>query len=348
MAKITYPQLGNYSIAISYLLSKILDDEVVVPPPITTKTAEIGSKYSPDFICTPFKYTLGTLIEGLELGADTLIQMGGGCRYGYYHELQNQILSDLGYSFKLINLVNGGKFISIKSLLNDYGLNIKKSKILKYFFITKKMIYYIDKIEDYIRKNRCYELEKDSFNNLEKEMLDRFFKCKGYFHLRKMYKYYFKRFKKLPRKKVERIIKVGLIGELYTLMEPYANYNIEQLLNDRGISVTRFTNVTYLMFKKKKAVRRYLKKIFIKYRMGADALDNIYHTKWLCEKKFDGIIHIKSSFCTPEIGAMPIIESICQEYDIPLIFFTMDMNTSETGIKTRIEAFCDMLEMRNL
>lgn len=348
MAKITYPQLGNYSTAIYYLLSNILDDEVIAPPPITSKTSEIGTKHSPDFVCTPFKYTLGTLIEGIELGADTLLQMGGGCRYGYYHELQNQILKDLGYSFKLINLVNGGNFISIKELLNNYGLHVKKSKVLKYFMITKKMIIYIDKIENYIRKNRCYELEKDSFNNLEKEMLDRFSKCKGYFHLMKMYRYYYKRFKCLPIKKTNRIIKVGVIGELYTLMEPYANYNIEQLLSDRGISVTRFTNVTYLVFKKKKAVKKYLKNIFIKYRMGADALDNIYHTKWLCENNYDGIIHIKSSFCTPEIGSMPIIESVAGEYDVPAIFFSMDMNTSETGIKTRIEAFCDMLEMRNL
>ena len=348
MAKITYPQLGNYSIPAHYLLSNVLNDEVIIPPPITSKTTEIGTKYSPDFVCTPFKYTLGTMIEGLELGADTLLQMGGGCRYGYYHELQNQILKDLGYSFKLINLVNGGTPISIKELFNDYGLHIKKMKFFKYFLITKKMIIYMDKIDDYIRKNRCYEVEKDSFDNLLKEMLDRFSKCIGYFHLIKLYKYYYKRFKKLPIKKEEKILKIGIIGELYTLMEPYANYNIEKLLNDRGISVTRFTNVTYLLFKKKKAVKKYLKNIFIKYRMGADALDNIYYTKYLCENDYDGIIHIKSSFCTPEIGSMPIIESLGQKYDVPIIFFSMDMNTSETGIKTRIEAFCDMLEMRNL
>ena len=80
--------------------------------------------------------------------------------------------------------------------------------------------------------------------------------------------------------------------------------------------------------------------------MGADAADNIGRAKYLCENGYDGIIHIKSSFCTPEIGAMPIINKICNEYNVPVIFFSFDSNTSEVGIKTRIEAFYDMIEMR--
>ena len=69
-------------------------------------------------------------------------------------------------------------------------------------------------------------------------------------------------------------------------------------------------------------------------------------SKYLCLKNYDGIIHIKSSFCTPEIGAMPVINKVCNDYDVPVIFFSFDANTSEVGIKTRIEAFYDMIEMR--
>ena len=80
--------------------------------------------------------------------------------------------------------------------------------------------------------------------------------------------------------------------------------------------------------------------------MGAYAADNIARTKYLCEEGYDGIIHIKSAFCTPEIGAMPIINKIANEYEVPVLFFSFDANTSETGVKTRLEAFYDMLEMR--
>ena len=346
MARISYPVMGNYSVAAYYLLSNVLDDEVIKPPDITKKTVEIGTRYSPEFVCSPFKYTLGTLMESLELGADTLLQMGGGCRYGYYHELQEKVLKDMGFSFKLINLVSGGRSIPLKSLLNDYGLHVKKISFPRYFFITKKMISYIDCIEDYIRKHRCCEKNKGAFDSLERKMLDDFANSKGYFSLRKLYKKYDQEFKNIELDETIRPLKVGLVGELYTLMEPGSNHNIEAMLSEKGVSITRYINVTYLLFKKKRSIKRYLKNFFIKYPMGADALDNIYHTKYFCENGYDGIIHIKSSFCTPEISAMPIIESLGQQYDVPIIFFSMDMNTSKTGVQTRIDAFCDMLEMR--
>ena len=105
--KVGFPQVGNYSIPARFLFSNILDCEVLIAPNITNKTIDLGVKYSPEFVCTPFKYTLGTILEVIEMGADVVVQLGGGCRYGYYHELQRAIVSDLGYNVKFINLVKG-------------------------------------------------------------------------------------------------------------------------------------------------------------------------------------------------------------------------------------------------
>lgn len=131
-------------------------------------------------------------------------------------------------------------------------------------------------------------------------------------------------------------------------MEPYANYFLEMELAKMNIEIKRFTNVYYLLFLKKKKVKRNIKyvKEYVKYKMGADATDNVIRAKYLCEKKYDGIIHIKSSFCTPEIAAMPVINKVCRDYNVPIMYFSFDSNTSEVGIKTRLEAFYDMLEMR--
>ena len=102
-------------------------------------------------------------------------------------------------------------------------------------------------------------------------------------------------------------------------MEPFANNNLELILEKNGIEIKRFTNVTYLLFQKGKKSKKYLKKLNnIKYKMGADASDNIYYTKYLIDNKYDGIIHIKSSFCTPEIGSMGIINKMCEENDMPV------------------------------
>lgn len=110
--------MGNYYIPASYFFKHAFNVNVLKSPKITSKTIELGSKNSPDFVCAPFKYTLGTMIEGLEKGADVLLQMGGGCRYGYYSELQEKILKDLGYEFTLINFVTAGK-IDIKNIYKE-------------------------------------------------------------------------------------------------------------------------------------------------------------------------------------------------------------------------------------
>lgn len=117
MNKISFPHIGNYYIPISYLIKKITKQEVIIPPKITKKTIELGSKYSPDLVCAPFKYNLGNYIESLEKGANILLQAGGGCRYGYYGELQEKILSDLNYKFEFINFMENNP-VSIKKYIN--------------------------------------------------------------------------------------------------------------------------------------------------------------------------------------------------------------------------------------
>ena len=88
MSKVGFPHIGNYYVPATYLFSKILHCEIISAPRISQKTIDLGVKYSPSFVCTPFKYALGTMLEVIDEGADIVVQLGGGCRYGYYHELQ--------------------------------------------------------------------------------------------------------------------------------------------------------------------------------------------------------------------------------------------------------------------
>ncbi len=351
MTKISFPHMGSYYIPATYFFKNITNCEIIKTPKITNKTIELGNKYSPEFVCTPFKYTIGSLIESLEYESDILIQAGGGCKYGYYSELQEKILKDLGYKFKFISFVSCGKN-NIKKIYKDLKTIDKEISIIKtiyYLFITIKMVKYMDIIDNYIRENIGFEINKNEFINLNNKMLDEFKNIKNYFHLKKTYKKYLKMFKNIKIKKPNKIIKIGIIGELYTIMEPFSNYNLEYLLARHNVSIKRFTNVHYLLFEKGKYIKKNLKKVsnYIKYTLGADGADNVIRTKYLCENKYDGIIHIKASFCTPEIGAMTIINKICKDYKVPIIFLTMDSNTSEVGLVTRIEALIDMIEMRN-
>ncbi|MBR3898263.1 MAG: 2-hydroxyacyl-CoA dehydratase [Bacilli bacterium] len=349
MYNIAFPQMGDYCVPAYFLLSNILDANIIKAPKITNKTIELGFKYSPDFVCTPFKYTLGTMIECLDMGADTLIQYGGGCRYGYYAELQEKILNDLGYDFKMINLVIEGRINlrRINKLLKQIDSKYSKIKSIYYSFITLKMIKYMDEIDDFIRENVGFEVVKGSFEKLKEEMLIKFGNVKSYHELKIIYRYFLNKFKCVKVYKPDDRLRIGIIGELYTLMEPFSNYYIEKELAKNNIEVKRFTNVDYLFLRKSKRMKKYLKNNpYVKYSMGADASDNVANCQYLCENGYDGIIHIKSSFCTPEIGVMQVISKIAESYDVPIMFFSFDGQSSETGFKTRLEAFYDMLEMR--
>lgn len=346
---IAFPIMGNYHVPAYYLFSKITSHKIIKTPLITTNTIELGSKYSPDFVCTPFKYTLGSFIECLDMGANVLIQMGGGCRYGYYYELQEKILKDLGYEFKYYNLVSKGHtdIKLIYQIIKDIDPNFKLIKGLYYLLITRYMIKYMDYIEDYIRRNKAYEIKQGSLDKIYNEMLKEIVKVNSIFKINSVFRNYKRKILGVKINKPKNNIRIAIIGELFTLMEPFANYNIEDTLIKMGVEVKRFTNVNYLLFEKKRKNKKYLKKLNnIKYKMGADAMDNIYYTKYLIDNKYDGIIHIKSSFCTPEIGSMSIINKMCEENNMPVLFMSMDTNTSKVGIETRLEAFYDMIEMR--
>lgn len=347
---ISFPHLGNYYIPIRYLLKHLTKHKIMSAPPITKKTIELGNKYSPDFVCIPFKYNLGNFIEALDNGANILIQAGGGCRYGYYSEVQEQILKDLGYHFEFYNLTGDDHF-TFRYLYKTFKkLNPKINifKFIHYLLMTLLMIYCMDKIDEYIRENIGFELIKNSFEQLQKNMFQDFVKINNPISLFFCYLKYKQKFKRLPIHKPKNCLKVGVIGELYTSMEPYASYYLEKQLASMNIEVKRFTNVTYLLITKRFQTKKLLRQIkkYCKYTIGADGMDNVFRAKYLAEKGFDGLIHIKPFGCTPEIGAIPILQRVSEDYKIPIIYFSFDNQTSTEGMKTRLEAFYDMLKVR--
>lgn len=354
---ISFPILGNYDIPIYNLLSKIIDEnetEILMPNKITNKTLEVGSLASPDFVCVPFKYNMGNYIESLEKGANVLVQAGGGCRFGYYGEVQEKILKDLGYRFKYISLLDakGVDVFKVYKKFREINTNLKFPKFVYDFLLTIKMVGVLDEFEIYLRNNISFEEKKGSFDKLHKEFLNKLKDIKTLTRLVKVKKEFLKKLYDIKLDKNllsdKSLIKVGIVGELYTSMEPFSTFFLEKKLSNLGIKFKRYTTVTYLLFDKAKEEKKLLEiaKEYIKYPLGADGTESVAHTLHLINKGYDGIIHIKPFGCTPEINAMPILQKISLDKNIPIIYLSFDSQTSEEGINTRIEAFHDMLKMK--
>lgn len=343
--------MGNYYIPINYLVTNITNCQVVIPPKITKQTIDLGSSHSPDYVCVPFKYNLGNFIEALNKGANIILQAGGGCRYGYYAELQEQILKDLNYNFEFVNLISDNR-VSIKNIYHFAKKLNPKLNIFKFSYHalnTIMMIITMDKLSKYPRENMGFEVKKNSFLKTEKAFLTELKnKKQSPIKILKTYFKYKKTFKSLKVNKQKNCLKVGIVGELYSIMEPFCSNNIEQKLASYGIEVHRFTTLTYLLFQKKFNIKRLLKKgrKYLKYHLGADATESVVLSMELAQKKYDGIVHIKSFGCTPELNAMTILERISNDFDIPIIYFSFDSQTSDVAVDTRLEAFYDMLKQK--
>jgi len=348
--KISFPHMGNYFYAFKPM-ARLLADEVIMPPLITKKTLEIGTKYSPESACIPFKYNLGNYIEALDLGANILVQSGGGCRFGYYGEVQEEILKNLGYKFEFLKLVNDFSIPKIARYIKKNRPKISYFSIYKAILFSYLRIRAIDKIEDYLRKNIGFEKNNGEFEKKLKLFLQEMDKTENIDELRKVEKKYLEIFKNIPINKPQNPIRVGVIGELYVLMEPFSNFNIEKELGKRGIEVHRFCTVSSILhdvFSFGLRTRNFLKLAnpYLKYDIGAHGTESVGLANKLRKQGFDGIIHIKPFGCMPEVNAMSALHRIGKEYKFPILYFSFDSQTSEIGVKTRIEAFYDMLIMK--
>jgi len=117
--RVSLPHMGNLYVPCRAVLEQ-LGVDYVIPPVNSQRTLSLGSRYSPEGLCIPFKMTLGNMIEAAELGANTLLVPGGYgiCRLGYYTRVQEQILHNLGYDIEIIQLgVSERKFLGMMDII---------------------------------------------------------------------------------------------------------------------------------------------------------------------------------------------------------------------------------------
>ena len=168
--KVSFPHMGCVT-GYKKLMEK-LGHEVVMPDPPSQKTMELGVKYSPEFICFPFKVMMGTYIECAERGAELIVSSGGNgpCRAGMYPDVHQKVLQELGFDTKVIvfdNMFNDFKaFYEIAMLVKNGTSNFKLLGIARFCYnLIKKM----DKLEKKMKIMRAYEINQGDFSRTWKK-----------------------------------------------------------------------------------------------------------------------------------------------------------------------------------
>ncbi|WP_139905197.1 2-hydroxyglutaryl-CoA dehydratase [Clostridium thermarum] len=356
--KISVPNLGNTSIAAKALFEGLQTDYVL--PQVSSKsTLELGSKYSPEEICLPFKIMVGNYIEAMEKGADTFIITGscGPCRYGEYCELQINILKKLNPKAELI-VIDAPGDIGKDELLKRIGKISEKSPLcrpekIKAVYNALRVINAVDDIEKALRLKAGYEINRGQCKRILYEFKRRMLEAKGVNEMLSLIKEYKKIVGSVPIDKNRRVIKVAIIGEIYTIIEPFSNLYIEDKLMDYGVSTMRtlypswwVKNLVMSPLKLHSIDIRMASRKYLPYYIGGHGRECIGEAVLAHKHGCDGAIQIFPFGCMPEIVSKSILPTISKDKDFPIMTLVVDELTGEAGYVTRIEAFIDLLERR--
>jgi len=356
--RIGIPHFGNVYIPVKAVACRLGAgaNEMIIPPPMTERTLDFGVKYSPQEACLPYKLTLGSLIETCELGADTLIHGRGTgiCRLGYYARGQEQMIRDLGYDAHFFTVdVSHHKFRSIVRLLKDLTNGAPWHEVISALFFGISKSFALDKIEKVVQKTRAVEMEKGMANLLYREAIGAIDEAMVRKEVKKVSKEYIDRLNQVPRDPKADPLKVAIIGEIYVVIEPFANMDIEVELGKLGVEVERTMTLSrwikYNLFLNHLGIREWRKvhkaaKPYLDHSVGGDGWESVGE-KVLCARDgYDGIIHLAPFTCMPEIVAQNIMQSTKE--DIPVLAVMCDEQQGKQGMLTRLEAFVDLLSFR--
>ncbi len=354
--KATFPHMGNLYICAKGIL-EYLGVEVVLPPPSSKRTLTLGTKYGPEFACMPLKLNIGNFIEAYELGADTIVMAGGcgPCRFGYYAQVEHAILKDLGYDYQIIVLEPPEKHITeltarIKQLVGNKSW-WQVIQGIRFGYMKSRAV---DDVEIMSFKIRPRELIPGETDRALKAALKEIDQAKDIPELKLAMvrsKEIMNSVKIDPRRPV---VKIAIIGEIFTLLEPFANLNIERHLGrmgvevDRSIYLSEWINDHLFMgllkgIRSSKEYRRYAAP-FLNHFVGGHGIETVGSAVLYARKGFDGAIQLFPFTCMPEIVAQSILPKVEAAVDMPIMTLIVDEHSGEAGMITRLEAFVDLVK----
>lgn len=352
--KINFPHMGTSHLAFEFLLKRFGHQPIVKIP--NKQTLSLGTKYAPEFACFPFKILLGTYIAALEEGAEMLVTSGGvgPCRAGLYAPLHKKILEEMGYNFEMVVFeppkLEFGKFL--QKVKKVAGKRTSWLEIIKTVYLTWEKLKILDEIEQFSHWLRPRVEVEGSLEPRLKEVYSWVDEAATKEEIKEVClegKRYLRKISHNPEKEV---IKIGIVGEIYVLLEPAANLEIEKTLGymgayvRRSIFLTGWTVDNTIVNTWEDLRVKELAKPYLEIMVGGHGQDSIGHTIKYSKEGFDGVIQLAPFTCIPEIVAKSIIPKVSKEYDIPVLTLFLDEKTGKAGMVTRLEAFIDMLQYR--
>lgn len=347
--------MGNLYISVRAML-EYLKVDVVVPPPSSKRTLTLGAKFGPEFACLPLKLNLGNFIEAHELGADTIVMAGGcgPCRFGYYAQVEHFILRDLGCNFQLLVLEPPERhvfelLVKIRQISGNHSW-WQVGQALRFGYLKARAV---DEVEIAAFKSRPREVVPGSTDRACRGALSIIDRASSFRDLADSINEARAIMMKVAVEKDRPVVKVGIAGEIYTLLEPFASLNLEQRLGrlgaevDRSICLSEWVN-DHLFLGMLKGIRsrkeaRAAASPYLRHAVGGHGQETVGSAVNYARAGYDGLVQVLPFTCMPEIIAESILPVVSADFNLPVLTLVMDEHSGEAGMITRLEAFIDLL-----
>lgn len=354
-----FPSMGHLDLVVHSVLREC-GIETVKPPALSRQAMELGKELVPEFVCLPLTATLGQMIQMLDLGVNCFLMVGGKgrCRLGWYAQVQELLLKRKGLSFDMVIVdspfplrKNGLSFLNA---LKKVTGGASWDKIVKSLLFGYHKLEVLDEAEILTRRLRAFEKQRGQADKAFKTLKYQIEQADTYQRVAALQKEFLEKTAAVETEETDPL-KIALIGEIYVLLEPFINMEIEKFLSSREgvrVLVEKETSVSHWFRGNVLHTRRLKERAkevaaaagpYLSEHVGGHGQESVGLTVLAARGGLDGVIQLMPFTCMPEIVAQSILTRVSKEHDLPVLSLIISDQTGEAGIETRLEAFLDLL-----
>jgi len=358
-----FPSMGHLDIAVRSFVESFGIRSL--PTPRSRTCIELGREIAPEFVCFPFISTLGQLRYLLDHGANTLVMVGGKgyCRLGWYAQVQERLLRNLGYDFEMI-VVDAPfpvseKWGRFREMLRRMTGDASWPRLLSALYFAYQKLAAMDQAETLAHKLRAFEREQGTTDRVLARYLARLTHAQELQAVKQFKRDFLEETAAIPTEETDPV-RVRIAGEIWTVLEQSCTREVERWLGARSrprVWVNRELSASHWfqchVLKAGEAVQREravfdAARPWLSQYVGGHGQITVGQVALAPREGIDGVLHIFPFTCMPEIIAQNIIVRIAEELDIPVLTYIVSEQTGEAGMETRLESFLDLLEERRL
>jgi len=331
---------------------------VITPPPTTKRTLSIGARHTPDGACLPLKVTMGNFIEAAELGADAILMVGGigPCRLGYYCELQRRALARAGCSAQLIVVEPPRSgLLEFANVVRTIRRRATLGQILEASRLAWAKFGAVDALDQAANAARWREARPGSVDACMRRglaLIDTAETCDA---VRGFVEQTLHDVEGCVEAKPRPAVRVGVVGEIYIVMEPAVNMDVCKRLGRLGAQVVQPLTFSHWIESHVVCdIARWIPKPdvlswsrpYLRHFVGGHGVESVGHSVEMARSGLHGVVHLAPMTCMPEIVAQSVLPCVSLAEGIPVMSLAVDEHTADVGFDTRLEAFFDLLSAR--